>query len=192
MTSGQSGALVAVLLNPPGASAGTRSRNAVSRAAYVLGYDQATIVNLCTVPTPTVVELSQVGADAWQAARPDLEAAIGAAAAVLGGWGVSGLTRGARNLRDEQVRWLRTRAQERGIRGFWMVGGEPRHPSRWHQYVSDKYGRTDGGSFEERLRKVLAPVPLERLRDVADSPEESERRRLLLGSQRVHGPDQRY
>lgn len=140
-------------------------------AAHVLGYDRATIVNLCAVPTPTVVELSQIGVDAWQAARPDLEVAIGAAAAVLAGWGVSGLTGGARKLRDEQVRWLRTRAQEREIKGFWMVGGEPRHPSRWHQYVSDKYRRTDGGNFGDRLGQVLAHVPLERLRDVADSSE---------------------
>jgi hypothetical protein len=43
-----------------------------------------------------------------------------------------------------------------------MLGGEPRHPSRWHQYVSDKYGRTSGGTFEERIKQVLVAVPLAR------------------------------
>lgn len=49
---------------------------------------------------------------------------------------------------------------DQGITAFWMVGGEPRHPSRWHQFVSDKHGRTTGGTFEERLVQVLVEVPL--------------------------------
>jgi hypothetical protein len=51
-----------------------------------------------------------------------------------------------------------------GISNIWMVGGEPRHPSRWHQFVSDKYSRTTGGSFEERLDQVLESVPMSALR----------------------------
>lgn len=118
------------------------------------------MTNLCAVPTPSVVELNALGRDAWDLARVDLEAALTGASAVLAGWGVAGLTGDARRLMRDQVAWLTERAPEGGIAAFWMVGGSPRHPSRWHQYVSDKYGRTNGGSFEERIRQVLVAVPI--------------------------------
>ena len=152
--------LVAVLLNPPATSTGTRSRQAVARAASALGYERAVMKNLCAVPTPSVVELNALGRDAWDLAQADLEAALKGARAVLAGWGVAGLTGDARRSMRDQVAWLTVRAQEGGIAAFWMVGGSPRHPSRWHQYVSDKYGRTDGGSFEERIRQVLVAVQM--------------------------------
>jgi hypothetical protein len=117
------------------------------------------MTNLCAVPTPSVVELNTLGRDAWDLARVDLEAALTGASAVLAGWGVSGLTGDARGLMQAQVDWLTERARERGIDEFWMVGGEPRHPSRWHQFLSDRYGRTSGGSLEERLAQTLSKVP---------------------------------
>jgi hypothetical protein len=97
---------------------------------------------------------------AWTAARRDLILALDGADAILAGWGVSGLTGDARRLLDEQVGWLQARAQQSGIDGFWMVGGQPRHPSRWHQYVSDKYGRTSGGPFDARIAQALTFVRL--------------------------------
>ena len=152
--------LVAVLLNPPATTAGTRSRNAVARAASVLGYDRAVMANLCAVATPSVVELNDHGRDGWDRARAELESALTGADALLAGWGVAGLTGDAGRWMRAQVEWLSERAVASGISRLWMVGGEPRHPSRWHQYVSDKHGRTAGGTFEERLAQVLVEVPV--------------------------------
>lgn len=149
-----------MLLNPPAHSTGTRSRNAVTRAATVLGYDHPTLTNLCAAPTPSVVELNALGQQDWDVARVDLELALRSATAILAGWGVAGVTGEARRSLRVQVAWLTCRAHTMGIESFWMVGGQPRHPSRWHQYVSDKYGRTSGGSFEERIRQVLVAVPI--------------------------------
>lgn len=149
-----------MLLNPPATSTGTRSRNAVTHAARVLGFDRVVIANLCAVATPTVVQLGDIGRGAWEEAQSDLDVALVGAGAVLAGWGVSGLSGDARRWMDSQVDWLTMRAQGAGIDAFWMVGGKPRHPSRWHQYVSDKYGRTTGGTFEQRIEQVLVQVPI--------------------------------
>jgi hypothetical protein len=153
---GRQGPLVAVLLNPPGKSSGTRTRNATARAARVLGYDSHEIVNLCLSVTVSVTELNDIHpAEGWLRAQPALAGAVRGAGSLLGAWGVAGLAGSARRRRDDQVRWLYAEAFEHGFRDIWMVGGEPRHPSRWHQYVSDKYGRTVGGNFEERLAQVI-------------------------------------
>lgn len=156
---GETSTLVAVLLNPPATTGGARSRNAVMRAADVLGYERAVIANLCAVPTPSVVELNSLGSEGWDLARAELETVLANANALIAGWGVAGLTGAASERMREQVAWLSERAALVGISGFWMVGGEPRHPSRWHQYVSDKHGRTVGGTFEERIAQVLVQVP---------------------------------
>lgn len=152
--------LAAVLLNPPATSTGVRSRTAVLRAAKVLGYEQAVMTNLCAASTPSVVEVNVLGREAWSSARADLSAALTDVGAVLACWGVAGLRGDARQWMHEQVEWLTEQARESGLSTFWTVGGEPRHPSRWHQYVSDKYGRTTGGTFEERIAQVLVEVPV--------------------------------
>lgn len=162
--------LLAVLLNPPACSSGVRTRNAVARAATVLGYDSVRLVNLCTIPTPSVVELNEVSEDGWALAREELGAAALTSSAILAGWGVGGILGNARYAFFRQLNWFVTQAQKAGHRQLWTVGGEPRHPSRWHQYVSDKYARTSGGSFEHRLRQVLIAMPIEQASPTARSP----------------------
>lgn len=98
-----------------------------------------------------------------------LDVALEGATGMLAGWGVAGLSGQARRLMQAQVAWLAERSAALGIDTFWTVGGEARHPSRWHQYVSDKYGRTSGGTFEERLKQVLVEVPTRRL--IVESPQ---------------------
>lgn len=120
------------------------------------------MTNLCAVSTPSVVQLNELGRDAWEDSRVDLEAAVRSGTALLAGWGVSGLSGNARRWMRNQVDWLIKCAEASAMDAMWMVGGEPRHPSRWHQYVSDKYGRTSGGTFEERLRQVLVAAPYPR------------------------------
>lgn len=117
------------------------------------------MTNLCSVATPSVVEVNRLGREAWASARADLEVAVRSGTGLLAAWGVGGLSGDARRSLCAQVEWLVDCAMDGGLHSFWMVGGEPRHPSRWHQYVSDKYGRTRGGSFEERLAQVLMDVP---------------------------------
>jgi hypothetical protein len=157
---GASPLLLAVLLNPPANTVGARSRNAVTLAATALGYERVVVANLCEAATPSVVELNDVGADAWMSARDHLAPLFPLASALLGAWGVAGLNGDARQFRDAQVEWLAREAGAAGLTHMWMLGGRPLHPSRWHQFVSDKYGRTSGGSFEERIVQVLVEVPL--------------------------------
>jgi hypothetical protein len=161
MTTDDERTLLGVLLNPPLSTPGNRTRNAVARAARVLGYDGVEILNLFADATPSVVELNaQTVGDGWARTRGELSAGMRSATGVLAAWGVSGLAGAARRARDEQVDWLRAEALQAGVSSFWMVGGEPRHPSRWHQFLSDRYGRTTGGSFEERLAQSLVAMPV--------------------------------
>lgn len=153
--------LCVVAMNPPVGS-GNRTRNQVEVASHVIGCGRFEIVNLCARPTSSTRDLHTrniVEAD-WAAARPALTASINAADEVLFAWGVNPLP-GTTNLElRNQIRFVLQLTNERG-REVWSVGGQPRHPSRWHQYVSDKHGRTVGGSFEDRLAQVLvrkAPV----------------------------------
>jgi hypothetical protein len=162
-TSSSPGVLVAILLNPPASTPGTRTRNAVERAARVLGYESVEIANLCPRATSTVVELNTVEhRQEWLEGRDDLARALRRASSLLAGWGVSGMTGDAGRARQSQVEWLLNEAVDMGFDNVWMVGGQPRHPSRWHQYVSDKHGRTSGGTLEERLAEVLQAVPIPR------------------------------
>lgn len=154
------GSVVALLLNPPGSSSGQRTLGAVGRATTILGYDSYVVANLCNAATPTVVELTHEPEDAWLGARADLRQKISAADALIAAWGLGGLTGPARHHSRAQVRWLIEQAVAAGHTEMWTVAGKPRHPSRWHQYVSDKHGRTSGGPFERRLEEVLIAVPL--------------------------------
>lgn len=152
--------LAAILLNPP-VTTGTRTSNAVARAGRALGYQQVLVVNLCSLPTRSVVELNATSSAAdWARARDELASAIQHCSGILGGWGISGLTGIARQARDDQLAWLRRTAVAADLENIWMLDGSPRHPSRWHQYVSDKYSRTTGGTFDARLSEMLVSVPI--------------------------------
>lgn len=161
MTNSESHIMLAVLLNPPARTAGVRTRNAVRLAGELLGFGSTEIVNLTSAPTPTVLELNELPRDGWLDARVALAAGLRRAEAVLGGWGTTGLTGAAREARSIQIDWFVGQARKTGIEEMWTVGGRARHPSRWHQYMSDKYGRTSGGSFPDRLRQVLVRTPFE-------------------------------
>lgn len=156
-----SGVVLAVLLNPPEITPGTRTRNAVALAAKVLGYESVTIANLSQVATPSVIELNEMSCElSWLDARPPIVSALHQADGVLAAWGIAGMSGAGRRVRQAQADWLASEALAVGISSVWTVGGEPRHPSRWHQYVSDRHGRTTGGTFEQRLAQVLERVQL--------------------------------
>lgn len=150
--------LGAILLNPA-AGGGARTEQRVQLAAELLGCKFVEIANLCTATTVGIAELSDVAADpaTWQDARSRLERVIADADELLFGWGVSRLSGRANSHLDAQIRWVQELAA-RTHKPCWVAGPGPRHPSRWHQLVSDLHGRTSGGTFDERLRQVLRPA----------------------------------
>ncbi|PKQ30556.1 MAG: hypothetical protein CVT62_13170 [Actinobacteria bacterium HGW-Actinobacteria-2] len=152
--------LLAVLLNPPRSTSGARTLGAVQRAAAVLGFGDLTIANLFADRTMDVIELNHLDSHSpWPANQSQIATQLSLADGVLAGWGVAGASGAFRCERARRAQWLYTAAAAAGHETIWMVGGEPRHPSRWHQFVADAHGRTPGGSFEERLAHVLVAVP---------------------------------
>ena len=156
--------LAAVLASPP-TTTGTRTRNKTEAALQVTGNDRLVIANLFQPPAANLPSLTQEGRDpdGWLAARPALERALDDADELLIGWGLDRLTGPARHHRAAQIQWVLETADQHGYTHAWTVGGEPRHPSRWHQYVADKYDRAGQGTFVERLGRVLVRVPLPEL-----------------------------
>ena len=156
--------LLAICLNPPSQSSGVRTERAVAAAATAFGCNVGLIANLCMTPTATVVDLNRqpaVEAD-WTDHRENLAKRLESASVLVGAWGVTGLTGDVRQMRDRQVVWLLAKSAEVGHEYIRHVGGEARHPSRWHQYVSDKHERTTGGSFDRRLAEIMRPTRLSR------------------------------
>jgi hypothetical protein len=152
--------MVALLLNPPSTTSGVRTTNAVSLAGALLGFTSVEIINLFSTSSPTVVELNSVFDGDWLGRRAQVREVLRQSAGLLGAWGVSGMTGLAGAERESRARSILDEARSLGFRQIWMVGGQPRHPSRWHQYVSDKHARTHGGTFDERLRQVMVQVPI--------------------------------
>ncbi|MFF1818106.1 DUF1643 domain-containing protein [Kribbella sp. NPDC058245] len=153
------GPLGAILLNPPTGDGRATLRH-LDVVCDVLGHSSVRIANLFASATASVAELNRVGRDpaGWEAARPAIENLIEQADTFLIGWGVSGLSGVAARHKASQVTWLRSILRERDVSSVWSIGGEPRHPSRWHQYVSDRYARVPSGSFRQRLSCALVEI----------------------------------
>jgi len=150
-----------VLLNPPEGT-GTATRRNLAVAVAVLGDPQVRLANLFAKATKNVAAINVAGAEAegWIESRPELEAVLRESDEVLFGWGVGSLSGAANHHFLEQIDWLHVAARQAGHSTFWSIGSEPRHPSRWHQYVSDRHGRTAGGTITERVAEVLVRLPL--------------------------------
>lgn len=153
-----SGLLGAILINPA-TGPGTTTAGRLELLRDLLSCEEVQIANLLSVPTRSVLDITKAGSsfDGWQAARPALEALVSSADHLLLGWGLGGGFAGAaRGHFATQVKWVESEISRRADRPLvWTVGNEPRHPSRWHQFVADKHRRTRGGDFRSRLRDVL-------------------------------------
>ena len=156
-----SGNLCVVLLSPP-LTSGSRTLRAVRQAAEVIGCAKFRIANLITVPTWNLRDLDEKALDqrVWIDSRSAMANEVASAGRLLFAWGLLRNLRLARPMAEAQVRWLIGVADEFGHQEAWSVGSDVRHPSRWHQFTSDKYARTGGGTPEERLKQVLYRRPL--------------------------------
>ena len=149
--------LGAILINPPLGNGGATHRH-LNALREVLSCDLVQIANLLSVPTASTDEIREagIGAGSWHRARPRVSELIQSADHIVLGWGLGGITGVARQHFHAQVRWVEGELTRRGEGvPVWTVGDGPRHPSRWHQYVSDKHGRAVAGDLQERLRHVL-------------------------------------
>lgn len=149
-----------LLLNPP-LVGGDRTIRHLRVAAELLGCDNVEIANLFAIATRDVTAINDVGRsiDGWKAAQFHLHRLIAASDQLIAGWGISGLTGPVERHRQAQVDFVRACALDIGKDHIWTVNGEPRHPSRWHQYVSDRRGRACGTTLNQRLSMVLTSVP---------------------------------
>lgn len=162
--------LLAVLANPT-LTPRSRTERQVEVAAQLLGFEVVELGNVFNIPSPSSRDISHLGAaeTGWVSARENLEDALRRADGVLVAFGSINASGTARVHLAAQLDWLSSRLQASPALDTWQVGSA-RHPSRWHQYVSDVHGRTAGGSFPQRLAQVLHPVPLQRrVWDVARS-----------------------
>jgi hypothetical protein len=155
--------LSVVLLNPSARNPLGVTVESVAVAAAVLGFRRYRIWNLSLTPTRDLPELNREGtSDAgWLQARPGLTEGLRSGRGLLVGWGLGGFSGGTRLQFSTQVHWFLSQAVVLDWRSCWTVGGLPRHPSRWRQYVGPQRGLYMGCTFEERLRRALVATPLD-------------------------------
>lgn len=157
------GVLLAVLANPTPRPF-TRTEQQIAVAADVLGYHRVQIANLFALASVSSREIRTLGTEevGWQTARNSIEDALPQADGVLVAFGSIPTSGPSRTHLRTQLAWLSARLRDLSDTDVWQVG-VARHPSRWHQYVSDVHARTSGGDFVTRLTQVLQPVsPVDR------------------------------
>lgn len=153
----------AVLLNPSADPQGSVSMAVLHALRDHRGWAAVPVVNLVTMPSRNSRELSRLAEDpeTWEAARAPLERAIRHCDELLLAWGVSLLAGAARPNQMAQIRWVLEQAREHGHNSAWMLGGAPRHPSRWRQFVGPQRGLIVGGTTIQRISRLLTRSELE-------------------------------
>jgi hypothetical protein len=155
--------LAAILMNPP-LTEGARTHRALRELASVRG-DQVIVTNLLGLPTKSFTELSAAAEQAapWLASREPLRDVLRQVDQLHAAWGVSGLVGEARRHLRAQLSFVAVEAIAAGHSHIWTLYGEARHPSRWHQYLSDRHGRVASGAMHDRIRQALRWVPIAEL-----------------------------
>lgn len=127
--------LLFVGLNPP-LTSGARTRSRVELARALLGFEAVEHGNLFALPTKNSTGLSTLGVsdDGWVSARAQLSQQLRRANGTLLGYGVQGPSGTAGRLFRAQAAWLEAELVLVGL-PVWLVGGRPRHPSRWQRYT---------------------------------------------------------
>ncbi len=127
--------LLVVGLNPPETS-GSRTLARVEVARQLLGYAAVDVRNLFAYPTRSSLDIGVAGSeqDGWLKARADLSHGLAKADGVLLGYGTQAPAGPARGHFHAQVSWLEGVLASAKV-PVWLVGGAPRHPSRWQRYT---------------------------------------------------------
>jgi hypothetical protein len=136
-------------------------------AAALIGCSDYQVANIFAEPTSDVLAITAAGATSehWMAAREALEPLIEKADNVLFAWGKTEPKGPAREFHRAQIEWLISQTSQVDA-AIWMVGAEPRHPSRWQRYTSREHPELP---FPEALAHALSHV----------SPIELETRRVV-------------
>jgi hypothetical protein len=154
--------LLAVLASPPCGTSGQRTLARVSMAAALIGCSDYQVANVFAEPTPDVLAITAAGATAkpWMTARESLEPLIEKADNVLFSWGKTEPTGPAREFHRAQIEWLISQAS-RVEAAIWMVGAEPRHPSRWQRYTSREHPYLPFPQALGHALRIVSPTELE-------------------------------
>lgn len=158
--------LCAILLNPALRSAEVTisSRNLAAVLPH-LNCSRLRLANLLDVPSKDQAQLgaTEVSHQAISRSRDLMSEAISYADEILFAWGSSWPSGPNRTVLREQEAWLCQHLDQLGIRRVWLVASQPRHPSRWRQYVGPEKRRVTGATFEERIASVLAAHSLQEI-----------------------------
>lgn len=166
----------AILLNP------ATEANGVSRTHLVLEevrtaktWGTLEIANLVEIPTRNSKELEQVATSAqlFLGARDRLETVLARSDILVFAWGVAPLRGPAGKYVRNQVSWVISRALHHGHTHAWLMGGHPRHPSRWRQYVGPQRGLFDGVTTVDRLIQGLEWCTVETAGPRGNEPSET-------------------
>ena len=144
--------LLFVALNPP-LTSGTRTRARGELARTLLGFELVEYGNLFAHATRDLAGIATVGVseDGWTAARSELTPQIRRAQGALLGYGVQSPSGTAGRLFKKQVEWLEAELTHLAV-PVWVVGGQPRHPSRWQRHTHRAHF---GTPFELALSAAL-------------------------------------
>lgn len=148
------GVLLVVGSNPPSQTSGERTRRRVELARQILGFDEASLVNLFAMSSYRNDGLRELGGspEGWLAARDAIDHGMRVAGAVVLAYGTQAPSGPARPHFRDQVAWLEERISSQQLPTWW-VGGAPRHPSRWHRHTSRQHRGLD---FADALRISLS------------------------------------
>lgn len=121
------------------------------------------IANLVETPTRNSKELARVATcpQVFLDARDHLDAVLTSSDTLVFAWGIAPLPGPAGRHVRVQATWVITRAQHHGHTHAWVMGGRPRHPSRWRQYVGPQRGLFNGSTTLDRITQGLERCPLE-------------------------------
>ena len=146
------GVLLVVGSNPPTTS-GDRTIARVEKVRAFLGFKQAKLVNLFSMPTYRTGGIAQVGGHSggWEIARVEMMDGLEEAGGVLLADGLTRPSGQAAAHHRDQTEWLDREIANRAL-ACWWVGGAPRHPSRWQRYTYRAYPGLD---FEVALQSAL-------------------------------------
>jgi hypothetical protein len=139
--------MMVLCLNPPRDTSGNRTASNVGRLAAALDVHETRLLNLCSCPSRSFVDFVSVGArpGSWLDSRIDLERNLAdfdsRSDLVVAAWGRSRFSGPTRTHLAAQIDWVMALLESLGCSEVLTFGDSARHPSRWHQYVSDKHDR---------------------------------------------------